>query len=123
MIASDTQVWKDTEKLVSFLIDLTMNFPKAYKYTIGQKITNVSLDLFEYIQLANMTTEAINRKKYLQGFQVKFELLKVLLRLSTEKKVITLKQTATTTVMIVGIGKQISAWKNRQPSESRSPLY
>lgn len=109
MIASDTQVWKDTEKLVSYLIDLTMNFPKTYKYTIGQKITNVSLDLFEYIQLANMTTEVINRKRYLQGFQVKFELLKVLLRLSTEKKVITLKQTATTTVMIVGIGKQISA--------------
>ncbi|MBB4043863.1 four helix bundle protein [Bacteroides reticulotermitis] len=114
MIASETQVWRDTERLVSYLIDITMLFPKAYKFTIGQKITNVSLELFEYIQLANMTTDVNNRKRYLQGFQVKFELLKVLLRLSTEKKVITLKQTASITTIVVGIGKQISAWKNRQ---------
>lgn len=45
MIASETQVWRDTEKLVSYLIDITMLFPKAYKFTIGQKITNVSLEI------------------------------------------------------------------------------
>lgn len=114
MIASDIQVWKDTEKLVSYLTDVTIMFPKGYKYTFGQKITNVSLELFEYIQLANMTKDVINRQRYLQGFQVKFELLKVLLRLCTEKKVITINQTASLTIMLVSIGKQITAWKNRQ---------
>lgn len=114
MIASDLQVWRDTEKLVSYLSDVTMKFPKAYKYTFGQKITNVSLELFEYIQLANMTTDAVNRKRYLGGFQVKFELLKVLLRLCTEKKIIALKPAASLASMTVVIGKQISAWKNRQ---------
>lgn len=121
MIASEIQVWKDTEQMVSYLVDVTMKFPKAYKYTFGQKITNVSLELFEYIQLANMTKDATNRQRYLQGFQVKFELLKVLLRICTEKKVITLKQTASLAEMMIGIGKQISAWKNRQSSESRNP--
>lgn len=121
MIAFELQVWRDTETLVSYLIDVTMKFPKSYKFTVGQKITNVSLELFEYIQLANMTKDEVNRQRYLQGFQVKFELLKVLLRLSTEKKIVTLKQTSTIAAMTVGIGKQISAWKNRRQSESRNP--
>lgn len=120
MIASELQVWHDTETLVSYLLDITVKFPKSYKFTLGQKITNVSLDLFEYIQLANMTKEEVNHQRYLQGFQVKFELLKVLLRLSTEKKIIPLKQTAVIISMMVNIGKQISAWKNRRQLESRN---
>ena len=121
MKASELKERRDTETLVSYLIDVTMKFPKSYKFTVGQKITNVSLELFEYIQLANMTKDEVNRQRYLQGFLVKFELLKVLLRLSTEKKIVTLKQTATIAAMTVGIGKQISAWKNRRQSESRNP--
>lgn len=114
MIASELQVWRDTEKLVSYLLDISIKFPKAYKFTLGQKMTNTSLDLFEYIQLANMVAkEDAGRKKYLQGFQVKFELLKILVKLGVEKKIITLKQEASLTCMMVGIGKQISAWKNR----------
>lgn len=41
MIASELQVWRDTETLVSYLIDVTMKFPKSYKFTVGQKITNL----------------------------------------------------------------------------------
>lgn len=114
MIASELQVWRDTEALVSYLMDVTMKFPKTYKFTLGQKIVNVSLDLFEYIQLANMTKEEVSHQRYLQGFQVKFELLKVLVRLCTEKKVITLKQSAFIMERTVNIGRQISAWKNRR---------
>lgn len=121
MIASELPVYVDTFQLVSTLIDYTTNFPKMHKYTIGQKLSNVSLELFEYIQLANMTTDIALRTKYLQGFQVKHELLKVLVRLCTEKRIISLKQSAHLAKMNNDIGKQITAWKNRQRPEIRNP--
>lgn len=111
MLASELPVYMDTFRLVSMLTDFTLNFPKAYKYTFGQKIMNVALELFEYIQLANMTFEPVQRARYLQGFQIKFELLKTLLRLCSEKKVIGITQTAELAQLNSKIGKQITAWK------------
>lgn len=53
MLASELPIYKDTFDLVSLIMDYVGTFPKAHKHTIGQKMTNVSLELFEYIQLAN----------------------------------------------------------------------
>lgn len=111
MLASELPVYRGTYKLVDMLTGLSVNLPKVYKYTLGQKIMNVSLELFEYIQLANMTQDVQKRAVYLQGFQVKHELLKVLLRLCSEKRIISLKATAQLAELNTSIGKQISAWK------------
>lgn len=50
MLTSELPVYKDTFDLVSLIMDYTPSFPKSYKHTIGQKMTNVSLELFEYLQ-------------------------------------------------------------------------
>jgi len=120
MIASQLPIYIDTYQLVNTLIDYVSKFPKMYKYTLGQKITTVSLELFEYIQLANMTTDNTSRMKYLQGFQIKHELLKVMIRLSTDNRAITSKQSAHLAMLNDKIGKQISGWKNSK-SCSRNP--
>lgn len=120
MIASELPVYVDTFCLVNTIVDYTSSFPKAYKFTIGQKLTNVALELFEYIQLANMTTDYASRSRYLQGFQIKHELVKALLRLCSEKRILSLKQTANLAKMNDGIGKQISAWKNRRKPEPQN---
>lgn len=113
MLTQELPVYRDTYRLVSLATDIPNNFPKAYKYSFGQKIMNVSLELFEYLQLANMTTDIALRSKYLQGFQIKHELLKVLLRLCSEKKIITVSQTAVLAELNDKIGKQITAWKKK----------
>lgn len=120
MIASQLPVYIDTYRLVNTLIDYVSKFPKMYKYTLGQKITNVSLELFEYIQLANMTIDISLRMKYLQGFQLKHELLKVMIRLSTDNRAITLKQSAYLATLNDKIGKQISGWKNSKSCSRNS---
>ena len=53
------------------------------------------------------------RVQHLEDFLVKFELLKVLLRLCNEKKIITIKQTARLALLTERIGKQITGWKNK----------
>lgn len=110
MIASELKVYRDTFTLVSLIVDIQARFPRMHKYTLGQKMTNVALELFEYIQLANMSREG--RARHLTGFTVKFELLKTLIRLCSEKDILTLKQQADMARLTNTIGKQVTAWKN-----------
>lgn len=114
MLASELPVYRDTFELVALLVDYVAIFPKSHKYTIGQKITNTSLELFEYLQLANRATNDKSvRAKYLEGFLIKFELLKVLLRLCNEKRIITVKQAVRLATYTEKIGRQVTAWKNK----------
>lgn len=92
MLASELKVWRDTYILVNDIIQLQKNYPKQYKYSVGQKMVNVALELFEYIQLANIYYN--NRTKHLEGFIVKFELLKILIRISVDNKLISVGQHA-----------------------------
>ena len=115
MLASELPVYRDTYELVSVLVDYVMIFPKCHKYTIGQKITYVALELFEFLQLANRCyNNKESRVRHLEDFLVKFELLKVLLRLCNEKRIITVKQSAKLALLTESIGKQVTGWKNKQ---------
>lgn len=49
MLASELKVYRDTYQLVNTIVDYQSKFPRLYKYTIGQKMVNVALELFEYI--------------------------------------------------------------------------
>ena len=109
-IASELKVYRDTYKLVSLVMDFTGNFPRKYKYTLGQQIDGTALELFEYIQLANMFRH--NRVTHLSGFIVKFEKLKTLIRLGGEKKCLSIGQQANIAQLTESIGRQIVAWKN-----------
>nr|DAT61895.1 MAG TPA: Avd-like protein [Caudoviricetes sp.] len=114
MLASELPVYRDTFELVNILIDYVAIFPKAHKYTIGQKMINTALELFEYLQLANRAADnKPARTKYLEGFLIKFELLKVLLRICNEKRIITVKQAARLATYTEKIGRQVTGWKNK----------
>ena len=66
MLASDLKVYRDTYKFVKIVENARKEYSKAFKYSLGEKTFNTAIDLFEYIQLANMFKE--NRRKYLEGF-------------------------------------------------------
>ena len=114
MLTSELPIYRDAFKLLSLVIDYVNVFPKLYKHTVGQKLINVSLDLFEYIQLANRSfREKEKRVEYLENFIARIELLKVLVRLCGEKQIISIKQLSRLSILIEGIGKQANAWKNK----------
>lgn len=116
MIASELKIYRDAFALTSYIVDIQPLLPRMYRYTIGQKLMNTSLEMFEYIQLANMYKES--RVKHLAGFTVKFELLKTLIRLCSEKRLISTKQQADIARRTTAIGKQAAAWKNASISRS-----
>lgn len=110
MIASRLNVYLDTYHLVGKLMQAQTQFSKQYKYTLGATMQQKAIDLFEYLQLANMFRE--NRKKYLEGFIVKFETVKTLIRLACDMKQIAVKRQAEIFPLIETIGRQVTAWKN-----------
>ena len=114
MIASELPIYIDTFNLLSLIVDYVGAFPKLHKHTIGQRMVNVALDLFEYIRLANRSVKERERRvKYLEVFIIKFELLKVLIRLCGEKRIISIKQLSRLSILVEKIGKQANAWKNK----------
>lgn len=110
MLTQELPVYRDCYEMINVCIGLTRSYHKTFKYTIGQKIIDTSLSLFECIQLANVYKT--DRVKHLTEFLVRFELLKMLIRLSFDNKLISLKQFSNLVAKNDRIGKQITAWKS-----------
>lgn len=112
-LVQDLPIFRATYELVSLITDYTASFPKLYKFSIGSRMIDTALSLFEFIQLANRCgKDKGQRAKYLQSFLLKFELLKILIRICNEKKILSLKQTSRLAELTCSIGKQATAWKN-----------
>lgn len=121
-IASDTKVFSDTVKLFDKIIEMTPNFPRDYKYTVGGEMQKLSMNLMLGIQHAFMDKE--KRQDHLRLFLSDFEVLQVLVRKAGEKHWISRDKHAETSELMIEIGKQITAWKNRPnytAGEGRNP--
>ena len=70
----DLPVFKDVYKLTLLIYSLTKDFPKEYKYTLGQDLKKDVMVLMRSIYRAN---KAQNKKEYLENFLDGIELLKL----------------------------------------------
>ena len=108
----DLPVFKDVYKLILLIYSLTKDFSKEYKYTLGQDLKKDSMVLMRSIYRAN---KAKDKKEYLETFLDDFELLKLEVRLSVDMKIITIKKQVEISLLMDGIGKQITGWRNSRP--------
>ena len=108
----DLPVFKDVYKLTLLFYSLTKDFSKEYKYTFGQDLKKDVIVLIRSIYRAN---KAQNKKEYLETFLDDFELLKLEVRLCVDMKIISIKKQAEISLLMDGIGKQITGWRNSQP--------
>ena len=104
-------VFKDVYQLILKIFEYTKEFPREYKYTLGQELKRDGLNLVRSIYRANKSKDKII---YLDSFLDDFELLKLELRLSADMKLLPLKKHAELSMLMDGIGKQITAWRNSQ---------
>ena len=105
----DLPVYRDTYKLILKIFECTKDFPKEYKYTLGQDMKRDAMQLVRSIYRAN---KAANKKEHLETFLDEFELLKLEIRLCADMKVLPFKKQAELTVLMDGIGKQVTGWRN-----------
>ncbi len=101
-------VYKDTYKLILLVYEITKEFPREYKYTLGQDMKRDGLQLVRSIYRAN---RSVNKKVYLEEFLDNFEILKLEIRLCIDLKILTIKMQSQTAALLESIGKQITGWK------------
>lgn len=114
MLAKETKVYRDTLFFIDELMRVTINFKREYRRTLAERLENKSLELIDYIVLANSDME--HRLYYLQRFTVCFEQVNALLDLSVKRRQVSLKQESNLARIMEGIGRQISGWKKSASS-------
>mgnify|MGYP000973866984 CR=1 FL=1 len=108
----DLNVFKDVYNLILIVFEVTKDFPREYKYTLGQDMKRDAIQLVRSIYRAN---KAKDKKQYLEAFLDDFEILKLELRLCTDMKILAIRRQAEISVLMDGIGRQITGWRNAQP--------
>lgn len=112
-LVSNTQIYLDSRKLLDVILDVTPNFPRAYKYTIGNKMHEIAIALISEISAAYINRDRATRIQHLINFQAEFEVLKTLIRIAGERKwILGQSRHADIIELTDAIGKQAAAWKN-----------
>ena len=83
-LVSNTQLYLDCEALLIEILDVTPNFPRDYKFTIGADMQRLSVKLVELDAAAYQDKE--HRLQNLKDFKAKFETLKTLVRVAGERR-------------------------------------
>ena len=104
-------VFRKMYDLNKYILQFVDKFPKAYKYNLGDKLVNTSLNLFKYLFSANRDKN--RRIEFLESFLDDFDLLKVLIRLSNELRLFSISDSAILAGLTENITKQVSGWRNK----------
>ncbi len=97
-------------KLYDFYKNLTMTvniFPKTKRYTLGQRLDNITLDILELLFSVPSSTDKV---KTLQQISIKVDLLKVLLRLAKDSQTIQNNKYLELESILQEIGRMLGGW-------------
>lgn len=110
MLASDTQIYKDTYTLSKVLFRMTRKFTNDVKATLARRIENTVLDMADDVVEANILKQS--RAEVLgQDFVLHYERLQLLINLAVDTKQLTFQQQAHIARLMTSIGKQATRWK------------
>ena len=104
-------VYKASYDMFQDIIVLRSKMKREYKFTLGERLMNASLDLIISIYKANRQKE---KKKYIANAQEHIELIRLLLRLLKDIKEISLKRFISLNEKIEMVSKQLSGWMKYQ---------
>lgn len=82
-------------------------FPKIKRYTLGQKLDNTTLDIFEILFSVPFSKDKFST---LQQISIKLDLLKMLLRLSRDSQALNNKTYQGLQSILQEIGKMLGGW-------------
>ncbi len=119
-LVSNTRIYLDARALLDEILDITPDFPRAYKFSVGVKMHELGIDLLQDIAEAYM--DKPNRFQHLIKFQTKFETLRTLMRIAGERHWIKgMGRHAHVIELMDAIGKQSTAWKNSLAKVNDTP--
>ena len=85
------------------------SFPKEYKYTLGERIQNASIEMIISIYRANTVRY---KSQHLKALQNQVQILYLLLRICHDIKIIPTERYASIVLMVDDIARQTQGWLN-----------
>jgi hypothetical protein len=107
---SNLPVYKLGYDLLIEIYKRSKNFSREYKYTIGEKLKAESLEMLIYVYKANKSKKE-NRLENIELARKNLEVIRLLLRVTKDLKIITIKGFTYLNLKIEELSKQLTAWQ------------
>ncbi|MEA2040981.1 MAG: four helix bundle protein [Bacteroidota bacterium] len=107
---SELPVYKLGYDLLIAIYNRTKLFTREYKYTLGEKLKNEILELLINIYKANKSKQA-TRLQYIDTARQNIEVVRLLLRVTKDLKIIGIKGHVVLNVQVEELSKQLSSWQ------------
>ena len=102
-LSEELPLYRDTYRLLNNLLILTQDFPRFFRYSMGSRMVDLTLDMLSLIYKANSSYEKVG---VLTEFLDRYRMLQMLFRVCVEQKVITERKYASFGLLLEKIGKQ-----------------
>lgn len=100
-------IYKQTYDILLRIMTATKDFPREYKYTLGQKMKDELMELVVMIYRAN---SAADKARHIESILERVQAIQLLMRLSHDMKILTRRHYAALAEMTDSISKQAQGW-------------
>ena len=101
-------IYRLTYELLQRVVSVTKEFPREYKFTLGQKIRDEVVEMVVLIYRANSSRE---KTPVIEVFLQRLQVVELLVRLCRDMRVLSTKSYAAIVEMTESLGKQAEGWK------------
>jgi len=99
-------LWEET---LHHILNLTIKFPKSVRVVFAQRIDNLLLDIAEDLAAARYAP-AQDQQDFLQQVNQKLSRLRLLLRISADRRYLSIAQLRQVTEKLQRVGLMVNAW-------------
>jgi len=104
-------VYKASYDLLLEIFEVKKQFPREYKFTLGERLANEAQDMIINVYRANIRKD---KRELLQKARENIEVVRLLFRLLKDMKQISLKRFVGVNEKIEIVSKQLSGWLKSQ---------
>lgn len=101
-------IYKATYELLRIVTQVTGNFPKAYKYSLGDRLRDEVVEMVVFIFKAN--SAKTERSRHATLFLERLQVVELMMRLSKDLRLLTVKQFSEIVGLTDGLGRQAQGW-------------
>ena len=109
-LCSELPVYKLGYDLLIQTYQRTAFFSREYKYTMGERLKNEATDMLLNIYKANKSKKD-NREQFIDQARQNVEVIRLLLRLCKDLKIIGMKGFVALNIQVEELSKQLASWQ------------
>jgi hypothetical protein len=111
-------IYKTAYELLETTVKVTKEFPRDFKFSLGDKIRSEVIDLVVFIFKANSSKN--ERIEHAKKILERIEVIELLVRLTKDLRLITVKQFSEIVFLSDSLGRQAQGWIKHTASLAES---